>query len=215
MSPDERDPQFLIRERMLEPVRDFTHQGEHIPASRLGYRITERFIHRFFGRIFDNPDKIFDKSILQPETQDLNSFADGVKYIVEAQQRSAQQYFDDGSIEFVCPPLKALLTIMACGHWEGKTERDPEVRQLFTKESLLASAWYRERLVTKQRRDLALWERHRDYLDGYLKCRPNAEETVRDAIAHRRQIVAAEIQRIGRPEYVDDLVGTLGAEPRL
>ncbi|MGA2259019.1 MAG: hypothetical protein ABSG53_30480, partial [Thermoguttaceae bacterium] len=215
MSPDERDPQFLIRERLLEPIRDFTHHGELIPASRLGYRITERFIRRYFGRVFDNPDKVFDKAILQPEAQDLDSFADGVKYIVEAQQRSAQQYFDDGSIEFVCPPLKVLLTIMAHGHFEGKTERDPEVRQLFTKQSLLASEWYRERLVTKQRRDLALWERHRDYLDGYLKCRPNAEATVREAIHHGRQIIAAELELIRRPQYVDGLVGTLGAEPRL
>src|SRR5665213_843606 len=100
--------------------------------------------------------------MLQPETQDEDSFADGVKYIVEAQQRSAQQYFDDGSIKNACPPLKALLTIMAYGNCEGKTERDPAVRRLFTRESLLASDWYRERLVTKQRRDIALWERHRD-----------------------------------------------------
>ncbi len=215
MSPEERDPEYLIRERMLEPVQDFTHKGEQIPASRLGYRITDRFTRRYVGRIFDNPDKIFDKSILQPETQDLDSFADGVKYIVEAQRRSAKQYFEDGSIEFVCPPLKALLTIMACGQWEGKTEHDPEVRKLFTKESLLASDWYRERLVTKQRRDLTMWERHRDYLDGYLKNRPSAEAAMLEAIGRRQKIVAAEIERIWRADYVDSLVGTLGAEPRL
>jgi hypothetical protein len=215
MSPDERDPQFLIRERLLEPVADITYQGELVPAGRLGYRITERFIRRYFGRVFDNPDKVFDKSILQPETQDPDSFADGVKYIVEAQQRSAQQYIDDGSIEFACPPLKVLLRIMANGHCEGKTERDPEVRRLFTKESLLASDWYRERLVTKQRRDLALWERHRDYLDRYLNDRPNAEASVREGVHHRQQIVAAQLELIRRPEYVDELYGTLGAEPRL
>ena len=215
MSPDERDPQYLIRERLLEPVADITHQGERIPAGRLGYRITERFIRRYFGRVFDNPDKVFDKSILQPETQDFDSFADGVKYIIEAQQRAAMQYFDDGSIEFACPPLKVLLTIMAFGHCEGKTERDPAVRRLFTTESLLASDWYRERLLTKQQRDLTLWERHRDYLDRYLKDRPNADPAVRDAVHHRQQIVATELDRIRRPEYVDDLHGTLGAEPRL
>ena len=215
MSPDERDPQYLIRERLLEPVADITHHGEQIPAGRLGYRITERFIRRYFGRVFDNPDKVFDKSILQPETQDFDSFADGVKYIIEAQQRAATQYFEDGSIEFACPPLKALLTIMAFGHCDGKTERDPDVRRLFTKESLLASDWYRERLLTKQQRDLTLWERHRDYLDRYLKDRPNADPAVRDAVHHRQQIVATELARIRQPEYVDDLHGTLGAEPRL
>jgi phosphoenolpyruvate carboxykinase (diphosphate) len=215
MSPDERDPQYLIRERLLEPVPDFTHRGEPIPASRLGYRITERFVRRFFGRIFDNPDRIFDRSILQPESQDLDSFADGVKYIVEAQQRAAEQYFDDGSIAFACPPLKALLTIMARGRFEGKTEHDPAIRNLFTKQSLLASDWYRERLVTRQQRDLALWERHRDYLEGYLKCSPNAEATIREAIHRRQRIVASQLDRIQRPEYLDDLIGTLGAEPSL
>ena len=215
MSPDEREPNFLIRERLLEPVPDVKYQGELVPASRLGYRITERFIRRYFGRVFDNPDKVFDKSILQPETQDPDSFADGVKYIVEAQQRSAMQYFEDGSIEFACPPLKILLTIMAYGKYEGKTERDPDIRRLFTKELLLASDWYRERLLTKQRRDLTLWERHRDYLARYLKERPNADPAVRDAIHHRQQIVITELDRIRRPEYIEDLNGTLGAEPRL
>ena len=215
MSPDERDPKFLISERLLEPILDIKCQGELVPASRLGYRITERFISRYFGRVFDNPDKVFDKSILQPETQDPESFADGVKYIVEAQQRSAMQYFDDGSIDCACPPLKVLLTIMAHGKYEGKTERDPEVRRLFTKESLLSSDWYRERLITKQHRDLTLWERHRDYLARYLKQRPNADPAVRDAIRQRQQLVATELDLIRRPEYVQGLYGTLGAEPRL
>ena len=143
MSPDERDPDYLIRERLLEKIDDIEFQGERILSSRLGYRITDRFIRRYFGRVFDNPDKIFDKAILQPESQDQESFADGVKSIVEAQKRSAQQYFDDGSIAKACPPLRVLLTIMAFGHCEGKTEKDQDVRSLFTREALLASDWYR------------------------------------------------------------------------
>ena len=208
MSPDERDPKFLIRERLLEPIADFTHSGELIPASRLGYRITDRFVRRYFGRVFDNPDKVFDRSILQPETQDVDSFADGVKYIIEAQQRAAQQYFDDGSIEQACPPLKVLLTIMARGSYEGKTEHDPSIRRMFTQESLLSSDWYRERLATKQRRDIVLWERHRDYLDGYLKQRPMSDPSEQESIAHRQQIVASELARLRRPEYLTELVGT-------
>jgi len=215
MSPDERDPQFLIRERLLEPIQDFTHHGERIPASRLGYRITERFVRRYFGRIFDNPDKVFDKSILQPESQDLDSFADGIKYIVEAQERSAQQYFDDGSIEWACPPLRALLSIMAHGHFEGKTERDPEIRRMFTRESLLASDWYHERLVTRQQREIALWERHEDYLSRYLSSRANADPAVLEVVQQRQKRVSQQLERIRRPDYVQELYGTLGAEPRL
>jgi len=214
MSPDERDPDSLIRERLLEPISDLIYKGETIPASRLGYRITDRFIKRYFGRIFDNPDKVFDRSILQPETQDPDSFADGVKYILEAQQRSARQYFDDGSIEKACPPLKILLTIMAYGNFEGKTERDPGIRALFTRESLLASDWYHERLVTKQLRDIQLWERHQAYLDSYLQERPNAELVVGD-ILDRQQMVTHVLERLRKPEYLQELVGTLGAEPHL
>lgn len=215
MSPDERDPNYLIHERLLEPIQDFVHNGEKIPASRLGYRITDRFVRRYFGRVFDNPDKVFDKPILQPETQDLDSYADGIKYIVEAQQRSAQQYFDDGTIEFACPPLKALLTIMARGNYQGKTERDPEIRQLFTRESMLSSDWYKERLVTKQQRDIALWERHRDDLEAYLHERTASDATELGIIAERQRIVEAELARVNRAEYLNELVGTLGAEPRL
>lgn len=37
------------------------------------------------------------------------------------------------------------------------TTSDPEIRALFTREALLASDWYHERLATKQQRDIALW----------------------------------------------------------
>jgi hypothetical protein len=215
MSPNERDPEYLIRERLLEPIQDLHHGGELIPASRLGYRITDRFVRRYFGRVFDNPDKVFDKSILQPETQDHESFVDGVKYIVEAQQRSAQQYFDDGTIEKACPPLRVLLSIMAHGHHEGRNERDPAVRRMFTLEALMESDWYRERLLTKQQRDIRLWERHRSYLDSYLSDRPNADTIVKEAVAARQAIVAIELDRLRRPEYLTELHGTLGAEPML
>jgi len=215
MSPDERDPKFLIRERLLEPIESFSHKGETIPGSRLGYRITERFVRRYFGRVFDNPDKVFDQGILQPETQDLDSFADGIKYIVEAQQRSAQQYLDDGSIESACPPLKALLTIMAKGQYEGMTERDPAVRRMFTRESLLTSDWYRERLLAKQRGDVELWERHKTYLEAFLQENQGADPVLRDAIADRKQIVERELSRIRKPEYLTDLFGTLGTDPSL
>ena len=215
MSPDERDPAYLIKERLLEPVQDFTHKGELIPASRLGYRITDRFTRRFFGRIFDNPDKVFDRSILQPETQDVNSFADGVQYIVEAQQRVARQYFEDGSIEHACPPLKALLTIMAHGAWNGKTERDPTVRATFTKEALLTSDWYRARLIAKQQRDIAHWQHRAETLALYEKDREESDPAFLESIRERQQFVNEQLARVIRAEYVDELVGTLGVDPTL
>ena len=44
----------------------YEHNGELIFASRLGYRITQRFVARIFGSVFDNPAKVCDDSILRP-----------------------------------------------------------------------------------------------------------------------------------------------------
>ena len=98
--------------------------------------------------------------MLRPEKQDLAQFAAGVDAIVETQTRVALQYFEDGSVDAACPPLKALLHIMAQGSYEGMGVDAPEIRGLFTREAMLASEWYRERLAVKQERDVALWTRH-------------------------------------------------------
>jgi hypothetical protein len=108
LSPSERDPEFLIKEGMLKKMEDFPYRGRTVLASRLGYRITARFVRSFFGRLFDNPDKVFSSRILCPEQQDEEGFVDGIDNIVEAQQRVAETYFEDGSYELACPPLQAV-----------------------------------------------------------------------------------------------------------
>src|SRR5581483_2384324 len=119
MRVHERDPHFLISNGYLEPVSDFCLDGRTVLASRLGYRITTLFVDRFLGRLFETPDAVFTEAMLRPEKQDLAMFAAGVDAIVEAQTRVAKQYFEDGSVEAACPPLKALLHIMACGSYNG------------------------------------------------------------------------------------------------
>lgn len=213
LTPEERDPKFLIAGGMLEKIDDFTYNGEMIPGSRLGYRITRRFVRTFFGRVFDNPLKVFDDSILRPETQDPDSYADGIKHIVEAQQRVAQRHLEDGSIEEACPPLKALLMIMAEGSYEGKTAADPSIRQMFTKEYLLASDWYRKRLSTKQLRDVALWKRHVAALDKFVADPRNAQSSAELSLAARREYAAAQLSMVEGADYLTALEGTLGAHP--
>jgi hypothetical protein len=209
----ERDPSFLIGEGYLEPLSDFDHRGQRILASRLGYRITDRFVRAFFGRIFDHPSKVFDEALLKPETQDLEGFADGVKNITEAQQRVAAGYFEDGSIADACPPMRALLSIMAEGSYEGKDARHPDIRALFTREHLLASDWYRARLRAKQAVDVSLWRRHVEYLDGFLAKPVYAGEAARLDIASRRKLAAEELSRATSGSYVERLLGTLGTDP--
>jgi hypothetical protein len=208
---EERDPQFLIRMGHLEPLKDFTHDGQTILASRLGYRITAKFVQTFFGRIFDNPAKVFDSAILQPELQDLSAFVDGVKNITEAQQRVARGYIEDGSINDACPPLKALLTIMAEGSYEGKDAHHPEIRNLFTRDYLLASDWYRRRLQTKQARDIALWQRHLDYLKRFAEAAGEMQGDVE--LVSRIKLAEAQLEQAASSEYLASLVGTLGADP--
>jgi hypothetical protein len=88
---------------------------------------------------------------------------------------------------------------MAYGSFNGMTESDPALRALFTRENLLASDWYQQRLATKQAVDVALWKRH--------------AQAVKDA--PRKQIVEEHLAHVESPEYLTELVGTLGAEPSL
>lgn len=211
--PDERDPTRMIERGELERVEDFELEGRKVLASRLGYRITARFVHTYFGRVFDNPVAVFTEELLRPETQDRAMFADGVDNIVEAQQAAAQLYFDDGSVEMACPPLKALLHIMARGHYEGKGVNDPEIRGMFTREALLVSDWYGERLRLQQERDVSLLNRHVEKLSTFLK-RPGYEtEAARLGLADRLRKARTELERVSALGYLEELRGSIGADP--
>ena len=205
----ERDPRFLIENGFLEKMADFEWQGRTVLASRLGYRITALFAERFLGRIFETPDTVFPEEMLQPEKQDMDAFAAGVDAIVAAQKRVAENYFYDGSVEAACPPLQALLHIMAHGEWEGNGVTDPPVRAMFTRESLLASDWYKERLRAKQARDTALWSRHIAALEAFVSGPGSRQFDVRDRLAEAR----AQITRVRSVAYLAELVGTIGADP--
>lgn len=210
MRVEEREPAFLIANGYLEKVCDICVNGRTVLASRLGYRITSLFVDRFLGRIFETPDRVFTEEMLRPEKQDFDLFAAGVDAIVAAQTRVARQYFEDGSVDAACPPLRALLDVMARGHGEAKTADDLEVRSLFAREALMASDWYRERLRTKQSRDVALWTRHLGDLEEFEKTgSPAPGVSLPDRLAEVRK----QLKRVSAPEYLRELEGTLGADP--
>ena len=215
LSPEEKSPDFLIQEGLLEQIEDFEYEGRTILASRLGYRITARFVRRFFGRLFDNPDKVFNQKILCPETQDLESFADGVDHIVEAHERVAKLYFEDGGYEFACPPLQVVLSIMAEGHWNGKSLSEPEVRAMFTKEAMLSSDWYQARLEAKKQSDLKLWQQHRDYLSQYSSAEEADDVVQRLGLQEKLQQAEERLKYIDSEEYFQRIHGTLGTDPAL
>jgi phosphoenolpyruvate carboxykinase (diphosphate) len=213
MRTQERDPRFLIDGGFLEKVEDFTFEGRAVRASRLGYRITMAFVDHYLGRIFETPDSVFPIEMLRPELQDAAMYAAGVEAIVESQRRVALNYFEDGSFQAACPPLRALLEIMAQGSDCGRGVNHPEVRALFTREALLASDWYAERLRTKQQRDIALWLRHLRALEEFRAA--EQEFPPQDDIDYegRAALARRQLDRVRSAAYLDELVGTIGADP--
>jgi hypothetical protein len=213
MSPQERDPRFLIEQGHLEKCENLEFNGHTVLAARLGYRITQRFVHAFFGRVFNHPGAVFTDEMLRPELQDMAVFADGIDNIVSTQQRIASLYFEDGSVEQACPPLHALLHIMRNETWEGKGLEHPDVRRLFTRDYLLASDWYAARLKARQGVESRLWQRHIRYLERFLS-KPNyTEEAIRLGIGDRLARARQEFARAESPALLTKLAGTLGAEP--
>jgi hypothetical protein len=213
LPPQATDPAYLIREGHLERLGDFEYAGRRVLASRLGYRITSHFVHMFLAKLFDAPLAVFDEAILRPETQDLACFVDGVDNIVEAQRIVAQHYLNDGSIDEACPPLRALLYIMATGNYQGKDIHHDEIRALFSRESLLESDWYRQRLEVKQARDVALWQRHIAYLEDFLGQESHAYYARRLRLEERLTRARHMLAKAMEPEYRAFLLGTLGADP--
>jgi hypothetical protein len=213
ISMSERDPQYLIAEGYLEKCFDFEHNGRQVLASRLGYRITKRFVLAFFGLMFNHPAALFTEQMLRPELQDMEIFIDGLDNIISTQKRIAQRYFNDGSVELACPPLRALLHIMSYDHFEGRGLEHSEIRALFTRENMLSSDWYGERLAAKQNVDIRQWDRHVRSLKTFLAKDNYAEEAARLGISDRLARAQKNLETVRSADYLQHLHGTIGAQP--
>lgn len=213
MTESERDPKRMIENGLLEKIDNFDHNGKTILGSRLGYRITETFVNEYLGKIFEAPTTVFAKDMLQPELQNLDEFVDGINNITETQQRIAQQYLNDGSAEGFIPPLKALINIMATGNYNGKTIEDAEVRDLFNREYVLSSDWYKERLKIKQSRKAACCRAHIEYLNEFMGHKHNAREVELLGIKDRLTSVTNRLAAVESDKYIANIHGTIGADP--
>ncbi len=213
MTAAERDPKFLYDHGYLEQCQDYEWEGRQVKASRLGYRITGKFARVFFGRVFTHPHSVFTTEMLRPEQQDMATFADGMDNICATHERVAKSYFADGTIALACPPLKALLHVMAHGHYEGKDTTAPEIRALFDRDAMLASDWYAARLKAKQQADIALWTRHVQTLEQFTAEPANAAVTKKLGLAERLAAARTELAKVTAPAYLDSLKGTLGRQP--
>lgn len=213
LEPEDRDPKLLIKNNCLEKLEDFEYNGKKILASRLGYRITENFAFRCMNRLFDEPLEVFNDRMLKPEIQNMEDYVDGINNIVEAQQKVASSYFEDGSVESAIPPLKILLHIMAYGHFEGKDISDPELRKYFNREYVIKSDWYLERLKLKQEKDIAFYKKQIGYLEDFCSQKENMELISKMEIDGRLNRAKQLLKHVQSSQYLEQLVGTIGADP--
>jgi hypothetical protein len=104
---------------------------------------------------------------------------------------------------------------MRDGKWEGRDANDPTFRALFTRESLLASDWYRTRLEAQRTVDTHLLESQARYLEKFLALAGYADVAARLDASGRLARVAAAAKAAREPNYLEKLRGTLGVEPSI
>jgi len=213
LMPIDRDPKALMANGSLEKIDDFVHNGKKVLASRLGYRITSTFSFRCLNRLFDEPDAVFNERMLKPELQGLEDYVDGINNIMEAQEKVALRYFEDGSIESAIPPLKILLHIMAYGNYEGKEISDPELRAYFERDYVIKSDWYKERLKLKQQKDLVFYASQIGYLETFVSNEDNQSLVVEMDLNKQLQNVKNMYQEASSEDYLNSLIGTIGSDP--
>ena len=213
MWPDERKASTLVDAGYLERLEDFEHQGRTVQASRLGHRINELFVTTYFGRIFLHPDVVFTEQMLKPELQDLDVFAESIDVIVATHQRTAQAYFDDGTIRLAVPPLRALLEIMAHGSSkEGWTLDSPDFRRLFQRRTILDSGWYAQRLSAKQAAEVAHLKQGIADLAPFVHREGNVQPVERLDLTERLEHLQQRLAEVQSPDHLASLNGSLGRQ---
>jgi len=213
MYEEERSAKNMIEKGYLEKVKDFEFEGETILASRLGYRITFDFVNEFLGKMFEVPNSVFTNDMLKPELQSVDEFADGIKNIVEAHENVAKSYIEDGSVEGFIPPLKALIYIMAEGSYKDMTITSPEFRDMFNRENVLKSSWYKKRLKTKQKIKADACKSHIKYLSEFLEKPRNNHEAKKLKIAEQLEKIKERLEWVKSEDYIENITGTIGADP--
>ncbi|MCK5775826.1 MAG: hypothetical protein KAH25_06615 [Bacteroidales bacterium] len=210
---DDRDPKVLIADDCLEKLEDFDYKGQTILASRLGYRITQKYAYRCLNRLFDEPSAVFNERMLKPELQSIEDFVDGINNITDVQKKVALAYFEDGSINSAILPLKILIHIMAYGKYEGKDISDPELRQYFERDYVINSDWYKKRLLLKQYKDTIFHQSQIKYLKSFIANPDNVSLLEKVDIKSKLKKAKAKLAAVESNSYLDKLVGTIGADP--
>jgi hypothetical protein len=96
---------------------------------------------------------------------------------------------------------------------EGWRLDSPQFRELFTRESVLASDWYAARLDAKQAAARARAGEGLAVIERFVSTPGNEEPTARLGMPARVEAARAEAERLAGSEFRDQLVGTSGSTP--
>ncbi len=165
------------------------------------------------NRYFDEPLAVFNEKMLNPELQGIEEYVDGINNIVEAQQKVALRYFEEGSVDAAVPPLKILLHIMAYGNYKGKDLSNPELRKYFDRDVVVQSEWYNERLKLKQNKDVTFLKKQIKYLEDFIKNPKNQVLVDEMQIKNRLKNAKNQLTDTKSDKYLESLKGTIGADP--
>jgi hypothetical protein len=203
----ERDPQFLIDHGYLEPCQDFEYDNHTLLFSRMGYRITKKFVKIFAGRVLSCPDSLFTSEILHPEEQSLRIFADSMSNIVESHKNAAEIIMSSADVDRAIPPLKALLNIMRYGQYNGLTPSSEAFREMFKRENVIDSEWYLARLTNRQSYYASHLKNGIQYLQTFARSQENNGKA---DLETRITKIRSELLHVNSPEYLSTLIGTTG-----
>jgi hypothetical protein len=83
---------------------------------------------------------------------------------------------------------------------------------MFTREYLLQSDWYQQRLEIKQQRDSELWQQHKTYIQQQLSKTEHNDSAIRTELSQKLEEAERMLAEISAPAYLEQLQGTLGAD---
>ena len=84
---------------------------------------------------------------------------------------------------------------------------------MFTRESVLASDWYAQRLDAKQAAASARADAGLAAIEKFVSTPGNEEPTARLDMPARVEAARVEAQRLAGPQFREQLVGTAGSTP--
>jgi hypothetical protein len=101
---------------------------------------------------------------------------------------------------------------MVNGEFEGKGIDSKEIRDMFSRDYVLNSHWYKERLKAKQEYDLSLWKKHKQYLNSFLSKEHNLSKDKQELLEEKQKEIEKRISYYQTNEYLESLIGTIGKD---